>query len=109
VRDEELDLPTRLDAAKAVAPYTNPRLSSIDATVKSQSEITVTLSEEELRAQARALIAEAFAERPRAIEHEPHVIAGRDVAKLVAGQASDAVTVECSKQANGEASEKREG
>ena len=31
------------------------------------------------------------------------------VAKLVAGQASDAVTVECSKQANGEASEKREG
>jgi hypothetical protein len=37
MRDEQLDLPTRLDAAKAVAPYTNPRLAVIDATVKSQS------------------------------------------------------------------------
>jgi hypothetical protein len=79
----QLDLPTRLDAAKAVAPYTNPRLAVIDSTVRAKVEVSGTLSADEMRARARAAIAEAFAERPLAIEHEPRVIAGRDVAKDV--------------------------
>ena len=32
MRDETLPLATRLDAAKAVAPYTHPRLSAVDMT-----------------------------------------------------------------------------
>jgi hypothetical protein len=87
VRNEKLDLPTRLDAAKAVAPYTNPRLSQIDASVVSKSVVTVVLTDEQRREQARRAIAEAFAERPLTIEHEPRVIAGRDVAKDVEAKA----------------------
>jgi hypothetical protein len=99
MRNEELALPLRLDAAKSVAPYTNPRLAVIDSTVKLAAEVTVTLSEAERRARARQLIAEAFAERtPRVVEGEYHVIAGRDVpADIAAGKA------------NGEASDEREG
>jgi hypothetical protein len=52
MRNEQLDLQTRLDAAKSVAPYTNPRLASID--VKARTEVTVsTLTEEERRERAR--------------------------------------------------------
>jgi len=70
MRDEQLDLPTRLDAAKAVAPYVHPRLASIDATVKSTTEVSL-LSGEERRQRARQAILEAFAERPmRLIEGE---------------------------------------
>ena len=65
--------------------------------------VLVPLTEEQQQEQARqrreqavAAIRAAFAERPLVIEHEPRVIAGRDVAKDVA-------------QANGEASDEREG
>ena len=99
MRNEQLDLPTRLDAAKAVAPYTNPRLASID--VKARTEVTVSaLTEEERRQRARQAILEAFAERPLVIEHEPKVIAGRDVAADVAA---------ASEQANDGTAEKRKG
>ena len=79
MRNEQLDLSTRLDAAKAVAPYTNPRLASIDATVRSTTEVTL-LSDEERRQRARAAILAAFAERPQpVIEGKFQVIAGRAV------------------------------
>ena len=74
--------------AAAVAPYTNPKLAVIDSTVR--AEVAVTLSDHELRAEARRLIAEAFRERtPLTIEHEPRVIAGRDVNADVQQQAND--------------------
>jgi hypothetical protein len=51
-RDETLELPVRLDAAKAVAPYVHPRLAVIDSTVR--TEVTVSaLTEEERRERAR--------------------------------------------------------
>jgi len=96
VADESAPEERRDRMAVAVAPYTNPRLAVIDATVKSQSEITVVLSDEQRRERAREAIRAAFSGRPLVIEHEPRVIAGRDVAKDVA-------------QANGEASDEREG
>jgi hypothetical protein len=93
MRDEALDLPTRLDAAKSVAPYTNPRLASIDATVK--SEVKVALTEEQRRERARQAILEAFAERtPLVVDAEYKVIAGKD---------------NRDEQANGEAAEKHSG
>jgi hypothetical protein len=33
MRDEDIDRDTRIEAAKAVAPYVHPKLSAIDATV----------------------------------------------------------------------------
>ena len=87
MRNEELALPLRLDAAKSVAPYTNPRLAVIDSTVKLAAEVTVTLSEDERRERARRMIAEAFAERvPLTVEGEYKVIAGRDIAADVAAK-----------------------
>jgi hypothetical protein len=96
MRDETAPPDRRDRAATAVAPFTNPRLAVIDANVKHEHEVKVTLSADELRARARQAIAEAFAERPLTIEHQPRVIAGRDVAKDV-------------EQANGKASEERDG
>ena len=76
MRNEQLDLPTRLDAAKAVAPYTNPRLASID--VKARTEVTVSaLTEEERRVRARQAILEAFAERPRWLMPSTRLSPGR--------------------------------
>ena len=70
MRNEELALAVRLDAAKAVAPYTNPRLASIDATVKSTTEVSL-LTDEQRRQRARQAILDAFVERPmRLIEGE---------------------------------------
>jgi hypothetical protein len=78
MRDEELDLPTRLDAAKAVAPYTNPRLASIDSTVRAEVNVTA-LTEEQRVERARKAIAEAFAERTQpVIDGEFRVIAGKE-------------------------------
>jgi len=72
-----------------------------DSTVKAKTEVTVTLSEDERRERARRMIAEAFAERvPLTVEGEYKVIAGKDN--------RDAVTVS-GVQANGEASDEREG
>jgi hypothetical protein len=99
---------TRLDAAKAVAPYTNPRLAVIDSTVKLAADVTVTLTPEERRQRARAVILEAFRERPpRVIEGQYRVVAGNEVP---AEQEKDAaVAVNCGERAKGEASEEREG
>jgi len=70
IADEELALAVRLDAAKAIAPYTNPRLASIDATVKSTTEVSL-LTDEQRRQRARQAILDAFVERPmRLIEGE---------------------------------------
>jgi len=96
MRDEQLDLPTRLDAAKAVAPYVHPRLAVIDSTIRAEVSVS-TLTDEQRRERARQLIRAAFAERPVVIEHEPKVIAGRDV------------SADVSAQANGEQPEEREG
>ena len=73
-------------------------LSSIDATVKAKTEVTVQLTEKQRRERARQMILEAFRERtPLTVEGEYKVIAGRDIATDV------------SEQANGEAPEEREG
>jgi len=60
-------------------------LSSIDATVKAKTEVTVQLTEKQRRERARQMILEAFRERPpRLVEGEYKVIGGRDVAADVA-------------------------
>ena len=88
MRDKRQPADRRDRMAAAVAPYTNPKLAVIDSTVR--AEVAVTLSDHELRAEARRLIAEAFRERtPLTIEHEPRVIAGRDVNADVQQQAND--------------------
>ena len=76
--------PDRKDRmATAAAPFVHPRLAVVDSTIRATVEVNGKLSADELRQQARELIRAAFAERPLTIEHEPRVIAGRDVAKDV--------------------------
>jgi len=87
MRDKRQPLPIRLDAAKAAAPYTSPRLAVIDSTVRAEVAVS-TLTDEERREQARALIRAAFAERPVLIDVTPKVIAGRDVSSDVQQQAN---------------------
>ena len=83
--DEKADVDRRDRAAVAVAPYVARRLSSIDATVKAKTEVTVQLTEKQRRERARQMILEAFRERPpRLVEGEYKVIGGRDVAADVA-------------------------
>jgi len=78
--DEKADQDRRDRMAIAAAPYLHPRLSSIDSTVKLAAEVTVTLTEEERRAEAQRLIAEAFRERtPLTVEGEYRVVAGNEV------------------------------
>jgi hypothetical protein len=96
MRDKRQPADRRDRMAAAVAPYTNPKLAVIDSTIRAEVAVSA-LSEAELREKARALIREAFRERPRVIEHEPRVIAGRDV------------SADVSAQANGEQSDEREG
>jgi hypothetical protein len=60
--------PVDYDAAKSVAPYTNPRLAVIDSNVTVQQQAETQLTAEERRERARQAIREAFAERP-AIAH----------------------------------------
>ena len=97
LHDPKADPDRRDRMAVAAAPFVHPRLAVVDSTVRAEVNVTA-LSADELRARARALIAEAFRERtPLTIEHEPRVIAGRDVAADV------------SAQANGEQQEEREG
>jgi hypothetical protein len=60
-----------------------------------KSEVQIVLTEEQRRERARQAILEAFAERP-ALNAERKIVAGREV------WAAD-------EQANGEASEEREG
>jgi hypothetical protein len=95
LHDPKADPDRRDRMAVAAAPFVHPRLQVVDARVVAEVKVSH-LSPEERRERARRLIREAFAERPLVIEHEPRVIAGRDVAKDVA-------------QANGEASDEREG
>lgn len=42
MRDEERDFHTRLDAAKAAAPYVHSKLSSVEATVNGKVDSTIT-------------------------------------------------------------------
>jgi hypothetical protein len=96
VRNKKLDMATRLDAAKAVAPYTNPRLAVIDSTVRTEVNVTA-LTEEERRERARQAILEAFAERPPiVVEGARTIVAGKEVWTA-------------DEQANGAAAEEREG
>jgi len=96
LHDPKADADRRDRMAIAAAPFVHPKLAVIDSTVRAEVSVS-SLTADELRAQARALIAEAFRERPLLIEHEPRFVAGRDIAADV------------SAQAKGEASEKRDG
>jgi hypothetical protein len=107
LHDPKADADRRDRMAIAAAPFIHPRLAVIDSTVR--AEVAVTLSDEERREQARALIRAAFAERPM-IDVTPKVIAGRDVSADVSAQANgEAVAVNYDKQANDEQQDKREG
>ena len=78
MRNEKLDLSIRLDAAKAVAPYTNPRLAVIDSMVRTEVNVTA-VTDEQRRERARQAILEAFAERqPLKLMASYKVIAGND-------------------------------
>jgi hypothetical protein len=87
MRNDELDLAVRLDAAKAVAPYVHPRLAVIDSTTRAEVS-TSTLTKEERRERARRAILEAFAERPlkliegEVVEGGYKVIAGTEVSAV---------------------------
>ena len=97
LHDPKADADRRDRMAIAAAPFVHPKLAVIDSTVRAEVSVS-SLTADELRAQARALIAEAFRERPT-IDVTPTAkfIAGRDIAADV------------SAQAKGEASEKRDG
>ena len=100
MRNEKLDLSIRLDAAKAVAPYTNPRLAVIDSMVRTEVNVTA-VTDEQRRERARQAILEAFAERqPLKLMASYKVIAGNDNRDELPARAE---------QANGEAPEEREG
>ena len=96
LHDPKADADRRDRMAVAAAPFVHPRLAVVDSTVRATVEINGKLSADGLRARAREAIRAAFAERLLTIEHEPRVIAERDVANDVA-------------QANVEASDKRDG
>ena len=89
VRDEALDLPTRLDAAKAVAPYTNPRLSVIDSTVRTEVNV-MALTDEQRRERARQAILEAFAERPPVVVEGARRKCGRQTIRRMATRLNSA-------------------
>jgi hypothetical protein len=80
LHDPAVDADRRDRMAIAAAPYLHPRLQVVDSTIRAKVEVSA-LSADKMRAKARQAILEAFAERPLVIEHEPRVIAGRDVAK----------------------------
>jgi hypothetical protein len=87
LHDPKADADRRDRMAVAAAPFVHPRLAVVDSTVRAKVEVSGTLSADELRQRAREAIRAAFAERPLVIEHEPRVIAGRDVAKDVEAKA----------------------
>jgi|SRR6516162_811462 hypothetical protein len=87
LHDPKADADRRDRMAIAAAPFVHPKLAVIDSTVRAEVSVS-SLTADELRAQARALIAEAFRERPLLIEHEPRVVAGRDIAADVSAQAN---------------------
>ena len=77
VRDPTAHPDRRDRMAAAAAPYIHPRLSNVEATVRTGT--TVQLTEDERRERARQAILEAFAERPPpAVEGSYKVIAGKD-------------------------------
>jgi len=73
LHDPKADADRRDRMAIAAAPFVHPKLAVIDSTVRAEVSVS-SLTADELRAQARALIAEAFRERPLLIEHEPRVV-----------------------------------
>src|SRR6516162_4237361 len=80
LHDPKADADRRDRMAVAAAPFVHPRLAVVDSTVRATVEINGKLSADGLRARAREAIRAAFAERLLTIEHEPRVIAERDVA-----------------------------
>jgi hypothetical protein len=64
---EKADPDRRDRAAIAMMPYLVPRLAVVDVNAKVKTEDTSQLNDEERRARARAMIAEAFAERPQPV------------------------------------------
>jgi hypothetical protein len=63
LHDPAADPDRRDRMAIAAAPFIHPRLSAVDANVRTQVEEASTLTEAERRERARQAIAEAFAER----------------------------------------------
>jgi hypothetical protein len=61
VHDETADADRRDRMAIAAAPYLHPKLQVVDSTIRATVEVNGKLSADELRARARAAIAEAFA------------------------------------------------
>jgi hypothetical protein len=87
LHDESADKDRRDRMAVAAAPYIHPKLQVVDSTIRAAVVDVTALTAEERRQRARALILEAFAERPpRVVEGEYKVLAGRDVAADVAAK-----------------------
>ena len=88
LHDESADKDRRDRMAIAAAPFVHPKLQVVDSRVVAEVSIT-TMTDDERRAEARRLIAEAFRERPT-IDVTPTAkfIAGRDVAADVSAQAN---------------------
>ena len=87
LHDPKADADRRDRMAIAAAPFVHPKLAVIDSTVRAEVSVS-SLTADELRAQARALFAVAFRVRPLLFEHEPRVVAGRDIAADVSAQAN---------------------
>jgi len=96
MRDESQPDARRDWAAATVAPYVNPRLAVVDSTIRKEVEVSP-LNDEQRRARARAMILEAFAERPTI--PDLRVVAGREVPPGVgdgmdSGKVIDVITLE---------------
>jgi hypothetical protein len=104
LHDPEADADRRDRMAVAAAPFVHPRLAVVDSTVR--AEVTVSaLTDDERRARARALILEAFAERPLQVINGDYKVIGGVAAPQKPNVAAD---VKCG-GANSEASDESEG
>lgn len=56
LRDEDQPQETRIDAAKAAAPYVHAKLANIDANLNLSGEITIRASKEQRDAAVRAAL-----------------------------------------------------
>jgi len=78
LHDEDADKDRRDRMAIAAAPFVHPKLQVVDSRVVAEVK-TSPMTDEERRAEARRLIAEAFRERtPLVVDAEYKVIAGKD-------------------------------
>jgi hypothetical protein len=85
MRDEKVDLRTRLEAAKAAAQYIHPRLVAIDTTTKNENSVTKitnvllkleTMSETEKMRRIATWIHEAALKRNTTLEVKADVVPG---------------------------------